>query len=433
LNLKSLIASQLSLVKSNSAKAAMIYMTSTSLNLAIPFLLLPILTRYLEPADYGRAAMFQAIVSISNTVTVFSLRYPLLRAFSVGPKDERPSYLTSVLAVVAGISAILVVAMSVINGNISELTGLPTIWTLVAVLTGMGTTIYQCRLTVFQADSRAVAYGIFQNSATALNVTMSVLLVVGFGYNWVGRSSALTVSTWMMALVALFAFYRGNLFGAPIKKFAKEALVLGAAAMPHAMASVLLSYADRFFLSGKYSMHDVGTYALAGQLGMVIMMFGLAMNTALTPWAYKKLDKAKTAADYRGLIKIAVTLLIGVTVGTLVYYFAVVIGFHIVVPHKYDDALIYFPWLLGSAYFNAIYFIFASPIFFYKKAKILAASGMINLVFSVSMFFVMSHYFGAIGVAVAMCGARFILFATSFVFGTKLVIEHARSQTAAMA
>jgi O-antigen/teichoic acid export membrane protein len=433
LKLKELIASQLSQLKSKSVRAAMVYMTSTSLNLAIPFLLLPILTRYLEPSDYGRAAMFQSIVSISNTITGFSLRYPLLRAFSVGPKEDRPGYLSSILSVVAGISCLMVLAMMVLNDWISELTALPTIWTLTAVLTGMGTTIYQCRLTVFQADNKSVAYGVFQNSATALNVAMSVALVVGLGYNWVGRTSALTFSTWAIALIALIVFYRSGLFARPTKKFAKEALALGAAAMPHATAAVLLSYADRFFLTGKYSLHDVGNYALASQLGMVIMMFGLAMNTALTPWAYRKLDKAKTAGDYRQLLSVVIKLFAGVTVGTLIYYVVVILGFHIVVPSKYNDTLIYFPWLLGAAYFNAIYFIFVSPIFFYKKTKILAASGLFNLVFSLSMFFVLSHYFGPLGVAIAMCCARFILFATSFIFGTRLVIARARGQEAATA
>jgi O-antigen/teichoic acid export membrane protein len=427
LNLKTLVASQLGMAKSKSARAAMIYMTSTSLNLGIPFLLLPILTRYLEPSDYGRAAMFQGIVSISNTITGFSLRYPLLRAFSVGPNEDRPAYLSSILSLVAGISCLLILSMLVLNDWISELTGLPTIWTLTAVLTGMATTIYQCRLTVFQADNRSVAYGMFQNSATVLNMAMSVLLVVGFGLHWIGRTSALTFATWAIALVSLVAFYRSGLFAMPTRKITREALTLGAAAIPHAAAGVLLSYADRFFLSEQYSMHEVGTYALASQLGMVIMMLGLAMNTALSPWAYRKLSKLETAAEYRGLIRIVATLLVGLTAGTLLYYVAVILAFNIVVPSKYNDALIYFPWLLGAAYFNAIYFIFVSPIFYYKKTKILAASGMFNLVFSLSMFFVLSRYFGPLGVAIAMCCARFILFATALTFGVKLVVEQARS------
>jgi O-antigen/teichoic acid export membrane protein len=402
-------------------------MASTSANLIIPFLLLPVLTRYLEPSDYGRAAMFQSVVSISNTATAFALRYPLLRAFSVGPKEDRARYLSSILTIVGGLSFILVCSMVVLDGPISTLTGLATVWTLVAVVTGMATTIYQCRLTVFQADNKSIPFAIFQNSATALNLAVSVLLIVGLGFNWTGRVIGVTFSTWAMTFIAFAAFYRQGLLSLPSRKMAREALVLGAAAIPHAMVASLMSYADRFFLSGKYSLDVVGTYALASQLGLVVMMFGTAINTALTPWAYRRLDAMKTVADYQGLIGIALKLVGGITAGAILYYLAVDLTFHILVPRKYDDALIYFPWLVGAAYFNAIYFVFVSPIFFYKKTKILAGSGIFNLVFSLAMFFVLSEHFGPMGVAVAMCGARFILFATSFIFGVGLIRKNMKA------
>jgi O-antigen/teichoic acid export membrane protein len=433
LKLSGLLAPISDLYKSKSARAALVYMTSTTANLVIPFLLLPVLTRYLEPSDYGRAAMFQSVVSIANTATAFALRYPLLRAFSVGPSEDRPRYLSSILAIVIGLSLVLVCSMVFLSGPIGTLTGLATVWTLTAVLTGMATTLYQCRLTVFQADNKSIPYAIFQNTATALNLALSVALIVGLGFNWTGRAIGVTFSTWAMTMLSFAAFYRHGLLTRPSRKMAKEALLLGAAAIPHAMVASLMAYADRFFLSGKYSLDVVGTYALAGQLGLVVMMFGSALNTALTPWAYRKLDTMKSLSDYNGLMGIAVKLVGGITVAAVLYYLAVVLTFHIIVPRKYDEALIYFPWLLGAAYFNAIYFVFVSPIFFYKKTKILAASGMFNLVFSMGMFFVLSEYFGPMGVAVAMCGARFILFATSFIFGVGLIRQKRQALAAAPA
>lgn len=40
-------------------RGASVYLTSNILNSAIPFLLLPILTRYLSTEEYGKIAMFQ--------------------------------------------------------------------------------------------------------------------------------------------------------------------------------------------------------------------------------------------------------------------------------------------------------------------------------------------------------------------------------------
>lgn len=48
---------------------AAIYLGANILNAGIPFLLLPILTRVLTPADYGIVAMFSVVVSILGAFT----------------------------------------------------------------------------------------------------------------------------------------------------------------------------------------------------------------------------------------------------------------------------------------------------------------------------------------------------------------------------
>ena len=49
--------------KSGLFSGAAIYLVTSLMNAAIPFMLLPILTRYLEPEEYGQIAMFQVLVN----------------------------------------------------------------------------------------------------------------------------------------------------------------------------------------------------------------------------------------------------------------------------------------------------------------------------------------------------------------------------------
>ncbi|MDL4030324.1 oligosaccharide flippase family protein, partial [Proteus mirabilis] len=62
-------------------RGASVYLTSNILNSAIPFLLLPILTRYLSTEEYGKIAMFQIFLAgIStligcNTISAISRKY----------------------------------------------------------------------------------------------------------------------------------------------------------------------------------------------------------------------------------------------------------------------------------------------------------------------------------------------------------------------
>ena len=51
------------IIKKNSlVSGAGIYLLSNILNAVIPFILLPILTRYLNPSQYGEVAMFQTLL-----------------------------------------------------------------------------------------------------------------------------------------------------------------------------------------------------------------------------------------------------------------------------------------------------------------------------------------------------------------------------------
>ena len=52
---------------------AAIYLGANILNAGIPFLLLPILTRVLTPADYGTVAMFGIVLSVLGAFTGLSV------------------------------------------------------------------------------------------------------------------------------------------------------------------------------------------------------------------------------------------------------------------------------------------------------------------------------------------------------------------------
>ncbi len=74
------------------------------------------------------------------------------------------------------------------------------------------------------------------------------------------------------------------------------------------------------------------------------------------------------------------------------------------------DAQIYFPWLLVGAGFQNLYFVFVFPIFYYRKAKILAASGIAVFACALASVFVLSGVAGPQGVALTVLGLRILLF-----------------------
>ena len=67
--------------KSSILKSFSIYGGTTLINAAIPFLIVPILTRYMSTADYGYAAMFIVLCSFISPIIGFSTSGAISRQY----------------------------------------------------------------------------------------------------------------------------------------------------------------------------------------------------------------------------------------------------------------------------------------------------------------------------------------------------------------
>jgi O-antigen/teichoic acid export membrane protein len=69
------------ILRSSLFQSAGIYTAAHLLTASVPFLLLPILTRYLTPADYGIVAMFQVILGIVSALIGLSIHGAIGRQY----------------------------------------------------------------------------------------------------------------------------------------------------------------------------------------------------------------------------------------------------------------------------------------------------------------------------------------------------------------
>lgn len=124
------------------ARNVITLMTGTSLAQAIPIAISPILTRLYTPEDFGVFALYMAVASIVSVLVTG--RYEL--AILLPKKD---SDAINIVALSAGlscvISAVLLLIVTVFNGQITRLLGTPTVsnWLYFLPATTLLTGIYQ--------------------------------------------------------------------------------------------------------------------------------------------------------------------------------------------------------------------------------------------------------------------------------------------------
>lgn len=117
-------------------KGASVYLVSNILNAVIPFLLLPVLTRYLSPAEYGQIAMFQTLLAGIGTFIGLNAVGAANRKFYDGDIDETVlrQFNGSCVHILIVSSLITFIGIYLFQNQLSEFLAIPTSWILAAVV-----------------------------------------------------------------------------------------------------------------------------------------------------------------------------------------------------------------------------------------------------------------------------------------------------------
>jgi O-antigen/teichoic acid export membrane protein len=416
--------------RSQPARAAYIYIFSSILNSAIPFLLLPLLTRVLVPADYAAVVMFQALFTVSGTVTLFGLRAVVMRHLSVAQPDMRARSVSSSTVLISITSVVAVLLSWIFAPQLEEVSGLSLAWILVSVIAGAATSFFQIYITVLQVDNRPILFGAMQIALTSANVGLTLLLVLGTHYGWVGRVLGIALSNTASGVVAIVALRALRLLVRPDVPSMKEDVWLGGSAIPHAFANVVMTYTDRFFLTAYSTADTVGIYAIANQLSTGLLVMGQALGSASTPWIFRRMASLRSMSDGRKLLKICAGLSLLMLILSVGVYFALLFTMRWIIGARYLGATIYLPWLMGAAFFNNIYLFFSPVLFYYKRPGIISGSGIFIFFAGLGLVYLLAARYGAVGVAAAMCGARFLLFAMTFLAALYITMSDLRRRAA---
>ncbi|MGH8638284.1 MAG: lipopolysaccharide biosynthesis protein, partial [Burkholderiales bacterium] len=172
--------------RSSLARASGVYGVSTVLTRAIPFFLLPVLTRYLSPEDFGKAAMFTVAASVTLPFVGFATDSAIGRQYFERDRIDFASYVTNCLYILAATSLVAFGAAILLSRPLGRALDLPSTWIWTIVLVSTGRFIVNALLTLWQVQKKTVSYAAYALLQTALTFGLSIFLIVAIGYGWQG-------------------------------------------------------------------------------------------------------------------------------------------------------------------------------------------------------------------------------------------------------
>lgn len=409
---------------SNFFKSTSVYFLANILNAVIPFLLLPILTRYLSVEEYGQIAMFQLLIGgLAGFVGLNTVGAAGRKFYDKNiSKSELAIYNTNCLWILLFTAVVIVLLTLLFNKEIALLLSIPNHWLYLAITISFSSFILQFRLSQWQIRGEAKKYGVLQVSNSLFNLCGSLIFVVTLSMGAQGRIDALFITGIITAIISFYLLITHELitFSLPNKKSIYEALNFGAPLVPHIFGAFLLSSADRYVINDSLGLGAAGVYLLAVQLSSALSIIFDAINKAYVPWLFENLTKNDTAIKfsivkntYKYFVLLSVVAVLGFIIGPW--------GVTFVAGDNFSKAATIIGWLLLGQVFSGMYLMVTNYIFYSKETKLLSLVTIFTGALNVLLLYVLVPMFGLKGAAYSFCASMLIRFLMTWLLANKKV------------
>ncbi len=407
------------LFKSTLVQSAGVYTLANAINAAIPFLLLPVLTRYLTPADYGMVSMYGVLISFVTPFVGFNVEGAVARQYYERDQVDMTVYVSSCFAILLCSTVAVFIIFNALAAPLSRLTTVPQQWLWTVVLVCFMQFICRMVLVLWQVRVMPSRYGTFQILQTGLNAGLSVVLVVVVGMAWQGRLIGQIIAVFVFAGIALVILFRDGWLKFEVnKQYLRNALNFGVPLIPHTLGGVIITMTDRLFITKMVGLEATGLYTVGYQIGMIISILQDSFNKAYVPWLYERLKMDDITIKIR-LVKITylyfiviigISLLLGLIAPWFLAFF---------VGKQFTDSAIFVVWIALGYAFNGMYKMVVNYIFYAQKTAILAwitfATALVNVVLN----YIFISFNGAIGAAQATTLTFALSFVATWLFSNK--------------
>lgn len=385
------------------------YALANVINSAIPFFLLPVLTRVLAPAEYGVVTMFTTVVGVLSAFTGLSIHGAVsVRHFD--SSTDHPRFVGACLGVLAVSTSLVLLVVWLMAGPLARSTEIPENWLLVAVLVSAAQAIVQVRLVIWQVRNEVMRYGLFQILQTTLNLSLSLGLIFLLGLGWEGRVLGITVVGFLFAGLALYGLQRRRLVRWSLdREYVWSVLRFGVPLIPHAVGAMMIAMSDRFIITHLLGIGVTGAYAVGVQMGMVVGLLADAFVKAFGPHLFSELKTRDSTSGLR-MVRQCAVVFAGFLVLALGYVAFLPYLYPFIVGEQYSASLPIAQLIGFGNAFMGMYYVVAGFLFFFERTVLLAKLTLAVGLLSVALTYSLVNWVGVIGAAWAYVLVQFMFF-----------------------
>ena len=389
-----------------------IYLASNGLNALIPFALLPVLTRHLSQAEYGEVAIFQTYQVALSALTGLSLNGAAARKY-YDLKDQPGAlrhYIGACVQLLLTTSTMALCLAFVLRDSLAAWLGIRAVWIPWAVLASASGGIVLIRMSQWQVRRQTMTYGALQITQSFLNMSISLLLVVGLHWGADGRMFAMVAVPIALAFASLLMLSRDGLLAMAWRPaYLKEAARFGLPLAPHVIGLLLLTSADRIVVNSELGTAQAGVYMVAVQVAMGLALLFDSFNSAYVPWLFERL-KRDVPAEKRATVRFTYWYFAFALAAGASFFLFGPAAVTLIAGASYAEAGRAIGWLALGQGFAGMYLMVTNYIYYSKRTAMLSATTIVSALGCVAILPPMTRTYGIAGAGAAVAAATAVRF-----------------------
>jgi O-antigen/teichoic acid export membrane protein len=392
-------------------KHTVVYIFFEMINKGVPFLILPFLTHYLSPEDYGHIASYNVFVSFIFIFVGLSVHGLISVKFFKLERKALAVFISNGIVLSLLSAVIIFIFVWLLGDFIAIQLKLPRELLIAGVVMIFFQYLTLINLNLWIYESKPKAYGIYQFFQMLLNYGLIMVAVTILEYGWEGYVFANIIAIVLFGFLSLMIlWWRRYIHWQLVKKHLKTYLSFGLPLIPHQLSGWVSTSGDKLLLISLVGSYATGLYQVGFQIGSVMAIVTSAVHKVWNPYIYKRLKEGLNREDKISIVKLSYMYFFGIVILVCVLYIGSIFVFEHLIAKDFSSSLQYTLLVLLAYAFNGMYFMVVSYIFYYEKTAALAKITSSIAILHVLTSFTLISIFGAIGAGYAMVISYALMF-----------------------
>lgn len=356
----------------------------------IAYITTPFYTRLLSAEEFGQVSVFLTWQNILGIFAMFCLMNGVFNNGMVDYPNERDSYSFSILILSNFITIVFLIVLTFCYSFFKTKVHIQLYQIILMALTFLFKPAYDFWAARQRYELKYKATVIWSVILSLASPIFAIIAISVFQDEKV-RARLIAGQGVMIVIYSLFYIYLAtkNKFRVDFR-FWKAAFLFNLPLIPHYLSALLLNSSDRIMISMMVSDSAAAYYSVAASVASVVFIVWEAINSSLVPFTYECCKKG----DYKSISKVTSLLLVLFGLACILLMLISPELVKIMATKEYAEAIYIIPPLVGGVFFQALYYVAANIIYYYKKPKYVMIASLTATILNLILNYVFIYWFG---------------------------------------